>query len=71
MAASSRIADLIARRVPGHSLERDFYTGDDVYASDVERIWREGARLRSERSSPFWDRRWRGARTLLCPVPIP
>src|SRR4030095_16646358 len=40
MPASSRLAELIARRATGHSLQRDFYVDDDVYTADVERIWR-------------------------------
>jgi glycine betaine catabolism A len=36
------IRDMIARRRAGHALERDFYTHEDVYRLDIERLWRRG-----------------------------
>ncbi len=38
--ANPRIADLIARRRPGWSLEQPFYTDGDVFAADLERVFR-------------------------------
>jgi Rieske 2Fe-2S family protein len=40
--ASRRLDELIAQRVPGHALPRAFYTDEEVYRFDVERIWRRG-----------------------------
>jgi len=37
-----RLADLIARRRPGYTLEREFFLDEEIYRTDVERIWREG-----------------------------
>ena len=36
----ARIAELIARRRPGWSLEQPFYTDPDVFAQDLERVIR-------------------------------
>jgi Rieske 2Fe-2S family protein len=36
------LAELIARRKAGFSLERDFYLDETIYQLDVERIWRRG-----------------------------
>jgi glycine betaine monooxygenase A len=33
------VADLVTRRVPGHSLEAEFYTSQAVYDTDVAAIW--------------------------------
>jgi glycine betaine catabolism A len=33
---------LIAKRMPGHSLQREFYTHRDVYDFDLQYIWRRG-----------------------------
>jgi len=33
------LSDLLARRVPGHSLERPFYTDPEIYQRDLETIW--------------------------------
>ena len=32
------LSDLLARRVPGHSLERPFYTDPEIYQRDLETI---------------------------------
>ncbi len=34
-----RIADLLSRRRPGHSLEAAFYTGEDIFRADMEFIF--------------------------------
>jgi Rieske 2Fe-2S family protein len=34
--------ELITRHTPGYALERAFYTDEEVYRYDVERIWRRG-----------------------------
>src|SRR5262245_11996920 len=39
---NSRVAELIARRRPGWSLEGAFYHDDEIYRLDIERIWRRG-----------------------------
>ncbi len=36
------IAELLAARRPGHALERGFHEDEDVYAAELERIWRSG-----------------------------
>ncbi|MGR3580745.1 MAG: aromatic ring-hydroxylating oxygenase subunit alpha [Sagittula sp.] len=33
------LSDLLARRGPGHSLERPFYTDPEIYQRDLETIW--------------------------------
>ena len=38
----SRIESLIARRQPGWSLPREFYSGDEVYRHDLDHVWRAG-----------------------------
>ena len=38
--ADARLRDLIARRTPGYTLERDFFLDDAIYRADIERIWR-------------------------------
>jgi glycine betaine catabolism A len=40
--ASRRLDELIAQRIPGHALPRAFYTDEEVYQFDLERIWRRG-----------------------------
>ncbi len=43
MATHSKIiAELVDRRLPGYSLERDFFTSEAIYQQDLERIWRRG-----------------------------
>jgi Rieske 2Fe-2S family protein len=39
-APTPRLAELIARRQPGHTLEREFFLDEGIYQADVERIWR-------------------------------
>ena len=34
----SSLSTLIARQLPGHALQREFYTGSDVFAADLERM---------------------------------
>jgi Rieske 2Fe-2S family protein len=36
------VAELVARQRPGWSLEQPFYTRDEIYCLDIERIWRRG-----------------------------
>ncbi|WP_422932014.1 aromatic ring-hydroxylating oxygenase subunit alpha [Singulisphaera sp. PoT] len=38
---ASSIAELVARRIPEHSLEREFYSAEGVYEADLEAIWRK------------------------------
>src|SRR5688572_26257877 len=35
-----KIAELVASRVPGHSLPGEFYTCEAVYGAEIARIWR-------------------------------
>src|SRR4051812_7492054 len=37
-----RIESLVARCQAGWSLPREFYSGEEVYSLDVERVWRTG-----------------------------
>jgi glycine betaine monooxygenase A len=37
-----RVRDLIARHPAGHSLLRDFYSDEEVYQLDCQRVWRTG-----------------------------
>ena len=36
---TATLSDLLARRRPGHALERPFYTDPDIFARDLELIW--------------------------------
>ncbi len=38
----TRIESLVARCQPGWSLPREFFSGEDIYRRDIERVWREG-----------------------------
>jgi len=37
-----RVRDLIARHPAGHSLLRDFYSDEEMYQLDCQRVWRTG-----------------------------
>ena len=39
---SPRVRDLIARQPAGHSMLRQFYSDDEVYRLDCQRVWRTG-----------------------------
>lgn len=41
-AVSPRIADLVARRAPGYTLEGPFFGDEEIYRLDLDRIWRRG-----------------------------
>jgi glycine betaine catabolism A len=38
----TRLNELIAGHVAGHALQRDFYMDEEIYQTDLERIWRRG-----------------------------
>src|SRR5262245_12471678 len=40
--AGHRLEELISARIPGCALQREFYSDEDIYNFDIERIWRRG-----------------------------
>src|ERR1051326_2871500 len=41
-ALSSRILELLRRQPAGHSMLREFYSDEDIYQLDCQRVWRTG-----------------------------
>jgi Rieske 2Fe-2S family protein len=42
MSLPPNVRDLIARQPAGHAMLRDFYSGEEVYRFDCQKVWRSG-----------------------------